>query len=258
MSLTLSPAVGMSIVNIANRIVGSLGFRVTRNPNPNRFQAIERTLRLMAGRGFSPTEIIDAGANVGDWTRMARTVFPRSIFHLIEPQSGCAPILQGMVNDSPQISFYQIALTRPGRRQVSMAGCGDSHRGTGAWVVAAEEESLAESVYDATTLDELFADRLRTPLFLKLDLEGHELAALEGAAALLTRAEAILTEVLFFDVGNVARPLFSDLLSFLSASGFDLYDIASLSSRPRDGRLRLGDVVFVRRDSPLSEDRHWE
>jgi FkbM family methyltransferase len=245
-------------INIANKVLASLGLRVSRNVPPNRFQAMEQSLRLAAKRGFAPLDVIDAGANVGDWTRMARTVFPAATFHMIEPQSGCAPILSALASSTPNVRFHQVAVTQPGQRQVSMAGGGDSHRGTGAWILKEGEATAAESVCEATTLDELFGNELRTPLFLKLDLEGHELAALSGAESLLTQVEAILTEVLFFDVNNGGRPLFSDLLSFLAQRGFDLYDIASLSGRPRDNRLRLGDALFVRRDSPLSRDRSWE
>jgi len=248
----------MSILNIANRFFGSLGIRVTRNARANRFQAMEETLQLMATRGFAPAEIIDAGANVGDWTRMARRVFPTAAFHMIEPQAGCAPLLESMSNDSPGIRFYRTAVTRPGRREVAMTGGGSAQRGTGAWVVAEGEEAIAQSLSEATTLDELFGDRLRTPIFLKLDLEGHELQALEGARALLSRVEAILTEVSFFDIHDTGRPLFSDVLAFLKDRQFDLYDIASLSGRPRDERLRLGDAVFVRKNSLLSRDRAWE
>jgi len=185
-------------------------------------------------------------------------VFPAATFHMIEPQAGCAEILESMVKSSPQIRFYRTAVTRPGRRSVVMTGGGELQRGTGAWVVAEGENSIGESVSEATTLDELFGERLRTPIFLKLDLEGHELAALEGARALLTRVEAILTEVSFFDIHDAGRPLFSDVLAFLRDRSFDLYDISSLSGRPRDNRLCLGDAVFVRRDSPLCGDRSWE
>jgi FkbM family methyltransferase len=248
----------MSMLNIANRLFVSLGIRVTRNARVNRFQATEETLRRMAARGFAPAEIIDAGANVGDWTRMARAVFPTATFHMIEPQAGCAPILESMSNDIPRIKYYRTVVTRPGRREVAITGGGTAQRGTGAWVVGEGEEAIAQSMSGATTLDELFGDRLQRPIFLKLDLEGHELQALAGARTLLSRTEAILAEVTFFDIYGLGRPLFSDVLAFLRDQQFELYDIASLSARPRDDRLRQGDAVFVRRDSALLGDRAWE
>jgi FkbM family methyltransferase len=248
----------MSLVNVASRILVSLGFRVTRSSHANRFEATEHTLRLMEQRGFAPAEIIDAGANVGAWTLMARTIFPRATIHMIEPQSGCAPNLEMLAKTHPQLRFYPTAVTRPGRRRVALAGSDGSRKGTGAWVVDEGKESPADQQCDATTVDELFGDRLRTPILLKLDLEGHELAALEGASSLLARAEVVLTEVSIFDVNDAGKPLLGDLLLFLRSRGFELYDIASLSARPRDGRLRQADAVFVRRDISLFGDRTWE
>ena len=38
-------------------------------------------------RGFSPKFVLDVGANQGNWTRMAKIVFPQAGFLLIDPQA---------------------------------------------------------------------------------------------------------------------------------------------------------------------------
>ena len=75
--------------------------------------------------------------------------------------------------------------------------------------------------------------------------------ALRGAAGLLERIEAIVCEVSFFDVNDAGRPRFGDVMTFLEARGFMLFDFASLHARLSDRRLWLGDAVFIRRGSPL-------
>jgi FkbM family methyltransferase len=213
---------------------------------------------MLRARGFEPSTIVDAGANVGDWTQIAREIFPAAMIHMIEPQRGCAPALESLASGSAQLHYHRLALTRPGRHQVTMRGGGDSKLGTGAWVSDDDETESPGTRVDATTLDELFTENPRGPILLKLDLEGHELAALEGGLKFLGHVEVVLTEVRFFDFFDEGKPVFADLLSFLRAASFELYDIASLSGRPRDQRLRLGDVVFVRRDSVLLTDLAWE
>jgi hypothetical protein len=133
--------------------------------------------------------------------------------------------------------------------------------GTGTFVGHAGEDLPDVKSWDvhATTFDELFADQI-TPedrVLLKLDLEGHELAALSGAARLLRSVEAVLTELSVFDIEGSGRPIYSDYVAFFAAAGFDLYEIAALSPRTRDMRLRQADVIFVRRDSPLLADNRW-
>ena len=48
--------------------------------------------------------------------------------------------------------------------------------------------------------------------------------------------------------------MFDDVMAFLQARGFALFDVASLGGRPRDQRLRVGDAIFIRRGSPLGQD----
>ena len=248
----------MSLATLANKVLGSLGVRVTRNAHANRFQAMEESLRAMARRGFAPGTIIDAGANVGEWTLMCRAIFPRAAYHMIEPQAGCASALRSITGESSDVHLHAVAVTRPGVQRVSMVGGGPSRSGTGAWVANPDDASVNAEACAATTLDELFGGELSKPVLLKLDLEGHELAALEGAEKLLRQVEVLLTETSMFDVNDSGRPLFFDVLVFLRNRGYELYDVASLSERPRDGRLRQADAVFVRRDSFLLGDRSWD
>ena len=67
-----------------------------------------------------------------------------------------------------------------------------------------------------------------------------------------------MTEVRFYDILRSGLPVFADMLRFLSERGFELYDVAMLGSRPSDGRMRIGDVVFVKHNSPLATNVEWE
>jgi hypothetical protein len=111
----------------------------------------------------------------------------------------------------------------------------------------------------ATTLDELFganvAPRERT--LLKLDLEGHELPALRGASQLLKHVEVLVTEAHVFAPAAWHRSVIGEIVAEVRQHGFELFDIASLSGRARDARLRMGDFVFVNKTSALLTDREW-
>jgi hypothetical protein len=94
-------------------------------------------------------------------------------------------------------------------------------------------------------------------VLLKLDLEGHEADALAGATTLLSRVEVLVTETQVYEIERNGNPTFADLMRVLGERGFVFYDVAALTSRGRDGRLRTGDVIFVRHGSALTSDNRW-
>jgi hypothetical protein len=130
---------------------------------------------------------------------------------------------------------------------------------TGARILHEAESGPDESWLPATTLDQLLADRVGADdrVLLKLDLEGHEIEALNGAEILLRRVEVLVTETQFYQVERNGDATFAELMAVLGALGFVFYDVAALASRPRDGRLRMGDVIFVRQGSALIGDDRW-
>jgi hypothetical protein len=140
-----------------------------------------------------------------------------------------------------------------------MTGAGPDGKGTGNRIVTSTTADATTEV-DATTLDELFADRVRPDdrALLKLDLEAHELMALRGASRLLAAVEVVVSEVQFCPINDNGLPTFTDLVLFLRECGFDLYDFASLLHRSRDMRLMQGDIVLVRRGTALLADRCWQ
>ena len=82
--------------------------------------------------------------------------------------------------------------------------------------------------------------------------------ALAGATALLSRVEVLVTETQIYEIDRNGQPhVFADLMRILSERGFVFYDVAALASRRRDGRLRTGDVIFVRSGSALTGDNRW-
>ncbi len=250
-------------MSLANRLLSPvfqfLGYRVTRLTPRNRFQAMDDSLGLMKSAGYSPRAVIDGGANRGQFARLVRSIFPDALVHLVEPQSDCAPDLVSLAAGAPDLyRFHRFALSSPGNDSVRMIGGGRSG-GTGNYVAFPGETDGDELVAPATTLDRLFPDGFAKGdrAFLKLDVEGHELEVLKGAETLLPRLEVLLLEVQFYEIERNGRPTFADVFLYLRERGFELWDIACLSPRPRDQRLRMGDVVFIACDSPLFNEAAW-
>lgn len=227
------------------------GYRVSSGP-ANRFDAMRPSLEHLRAAGFAPRAIVDVGAHVGEWARLARAIFPDARLHLVEPQPACAADLERVAEMLGRTRVHLVAATAPGVAAVPLIGAG-----TGAWIPRGGAGGGV--TVPAATLDALVQPALAPGdrALLKIDAEGHELDVLAGANDLLRSVEAILVETHVFDTDGVGNPVFGDVLIALRARGFELFDVASLSARPRDNRLRLGDFFFVARDSALARDRSW-
>ena len=75
--------------------------------------------------------------------------------------------------------------------------------------------------------------------------------ALRGAIKLLPVIEVIFSEVTF---RSDAIPVFRELANVLAEKGFEIYEIASIGGPIHAKRLESGDVIWVKRSSPLLQN----
>jgi FkbM family methyltransferase len=243
----------VSIRDIAKRLTALTPFRIVRSA-PNRFQSIGFSLRHLSRLGYEPKRIIDGGAHLGWFALEASAIFPTATVHMIDPQPACRAPLEALAAERSFL-FHPFALSAaPG---IAPMIC-DDVPATGAQLKGPSTIYSGETVdVEATTLDILFSSISKPSdrTLLKLDLQGHELVALEGASQILEFVEVAIVEVSF--IGHRHDVTMPGIMEFFFRNGFDLFDIASLSGRPRDNRLREGDLIFVRYGSPISADADW-
>ncbi len=236
------------------RLLARSGYRVSRGL-PNRLDGIDEHLLWLARQGYAPGAVIDGGANTGSFALAAHKAFPAAVIHMIEPQPACAPAL-GALAARHGFIVHPVALTAE-PKPVRMISDDVQMAETGTYIAWQDEEHLANIEAEGTTLDLLFGARftLADRVLLKLDLQGHEMLALKGAARFLASVELAIVESWLFP--SRGAPDMREMIDFFARQDFDLFDIAGLAGRPRDGRLRQADLVFVRRRTPLWLDQTW-
>jgi len=164
--------------------------------------------------------VLDVGAHTGEYALGARSALgPHAVLHCFEPHPETFAILHARVGQEPRTTCHRVALGDAPAMASLFSDAASSaftslHAGTfsvvGHWVTRDDEVQVR-------TLDEV-AEELglgRVDL-LKVDVEGHELAVLEGARKLLD-AGAIGAVQFEFGERNLASRSF--LLDFFQLLG---------------------------------------
>jgi FkbM family methyltransferase len=167
--------------------------------------------------------IIDGGANVGRWTQAMIGLCPgfqRII--MFEPQPACWPRLESLASE--RVLLQRCALSNESGKLKFWANANSElasfHRRTD----FGDEQKHVE--IDVTTLD-LFMDQHRLDFvdFVKLDLEGHETFALEGARNAI-ESRRIGSVSFEFGMANVnSRTFFIDFWEMFHRVGWRIYRI---------------------------------
>ena len=214
---------------------------------------LSHRLQNLRRAGFQPRRIIDAGAFEGEWTRSALAVFPEAEVLMIEPQEQRQPALAALAGQNRKLKFRRALIgATPGRVRFLVEGSNSRVIPPG-WDPPAG--SRIEEWQLETLADIARAEGFTDCDFLKLDLQGQELNALDGAGGMFGACEVILAEVSWLPIGEV--PLAHEVIARFVARGYRLYDVLGHNYRPLDGALWQTDFIFVRADSRLVANRNW-
>jgi FkbM family methyltransferase len=212
---------------------------------------MELGLTAMAERGFRPNTIVDVGAFEGEWSKLARRIWPSARTFMIEANVAKGSLLAEVAKQLDATVFCELLGAENGREvQFHLMESGSS--------VLAERSAVPRVVETRALrrLDSLLQD-IRPPALLKIDTQGYELAVLEGVSTKLAEFEAVLLEVAIIEI-NDGAPLLHEVVSFMKARGYIAYDILEIHRRPLDNALNQIDIVFIREQSTLiSDKRHF-
>ncbi len=96
---------------------------------------------------------------------------------------------------------------------------------------------------ECRTIDDLLSGTGKAVDFIKLDLEGGELAVLEGATKSIEGCMGFHVEVCFQSIRE-SQPLFGDVKNFLALRGIEFVDFVALIRWERDSFRGLGQAIF--------------
>lgn len=214
-------------------------------------------LSMLRELGFEPKNVLDIGANVGDWTREHMQLFPNAHFMMVDGWDHSDRWKDLLLSGRVESEVALLDETVHNVTWYATGATGDSIHKERTSVYSNNEGEVKQT----QTLDELLLKRkldTKEIGLLKMDVQGSELDVLRGAPKVLSDVEVILMELPFAGQYNRGAPSFAEYVSFLDASGFSPWDIPEhhrvnrvngRSSIGNEGYLIQIDFVFLRKTS---------
>lgn len=198
------------------------------------------------------TTIIDVGANVGNTVETYFYAFPSATIHAFEPDPETYSVLEQRFDTHPRVHCWCSAVSSQSHRESFFVNedAGTNSllpRPSGGRRYYNKRGVLRKEIeVTTTTLDEFCGDHGVASLdILKLDIQGGELLALQGAEGLLASqaVQVLYSEVQFTPLYEQA-PLFHDICAFLEPKGYSLYGLYD-HVVASNGQLRFADAIFI-------------
>ncbi len=243
--------------NIFRAILHARGYRL----EPIRTKATPDTLpsdpflaqqSIINRLGISEPTIFDVGANKGDTVALYRNLLPDSAFHCFEPFPETLKALHTRYDDDQRVTIIPKAVsTEPGTTSffVNQSAATNSllprpgESGRYYPETAKPKDEIQVQTIDLDSYcNQQSIDRIN---ILKLDIQGAELLALQGAKGLLCnhRIDLIYAEIQFVELYKDAAQ-FDGLWGMLRNYGYTLFDVYDLH-RSAGGHLLYGDALFL-------------
>ncbi|MFZ5426885.1 MAG: FkbM family methyltransferase [Thermodesulfobacteriota bacterium] len=204
-------------------------------------------LRLADAAGPGVRLVVDGGANKGRTVQRLLGLFPGAVVAAYEPQPRLARKLAKRFANSPAVRVRMAGLgAAPGKLMLNVL---ESHTCSSFLAPEAIREKHAGKPMGVAQVVEvevvrLDADLERAPEVIKLDLQGYELEALQGAEGMLGGVKAVLCEV-SFRMMYAGQPLCREVANWMEARGFRLEGLYSPWA-DGEGKLAAADALFTR------------
>jgi FkbM family methyltransferase len=196
--------------------------------------------------------IIDVGAYDGDTAAIYLRIFPDAIVHALEPDAENFAKLTESAASLRNIRPHRLAAgATDGPAVLHRNGNQQTHSllprpREGKRYYPENAGPTGTEIVPVVTLDSFCRDQaINFVDILKLDVQGAEVQALNGAAGLLAagRIAVVCSEVAFVPHYQ-GHPMLPDLWAFLARFGYSPYDMHACLYGT-DGQLRYADALFV-------------
>lgn len=210
-------------------------------------QLDRQVLRRLMSLGYQPQSVFDVGASNGGWSYYMKQVLQQTNFYLFEPLVDYCPTYQTLMTEMlavyPDFQLYPYALGDH-NGDVLVKIFADPAASTTLSLGEGAPVTRQVSVPMLTLDDARQKFGLPYPDILKIDIQGSELAVLQGAQQTLEQVGILFLECWLYRGYGPQTPLLMEIVQWLLPFNFRLWDITEPYRDP-DGTLTTLDCVFV-------------
>lgn len=193
--------------------------------------------------------IVDIGANRGQFALVSRHCFPQARIIAFEPLAVPADRFRGVLGHDPLVTLHPVAIgATSATATMHVAGEDDSSSLLPLTdlqqQLSGTREVSTETIQIEPLAARIRAEELKAPALLKIDVQGYELAVLEGCEPLLERFSHIYAECSFVELYK-GQPLATEIIDFLRAHQFELAGTYNVQYDAQ-GRAIQADLLFSR------------
>ena len=190
--------------------------------------------------------VLDCGANVGQMASGFRNAYPNAEIYSFEPVSAVFEALRSQSETLRVHPVHKAVGDRNGTTTINLTAGAEAHSLLGflegnpceKWTRVVGREQVGVCTLDRWC-EENQIDPRRVDI-LKLDVQGAELQALQGARKLLETTKVVYLEVSFVPIYKEG-PLFGEIDAFLSRCGYRRHAIY-----PSDQPCHWGDALYAK------------
>lgn len=195
--------------------------------------------------------IVDVGANRGQFALISRCHYPDARIISFEPLSEPVESFTRLFAQDHKVTLHNMALGSAAQEtEIHVSKHDDSSSllpisqlQDSTFPGTAEKETRSVKV---KRLDEIINKKdLLQPAFLKIDVQGFEIAVLQGCESMLSEFTCVYVECSFIELYK-GQSLAHEVISFLEKSGFILSGVFNLSYT-KQGFPIQGDFLFEKK-----------
>lgn len=201
-----------------------------------------------------PGAIFDIGAHHGETTAAYLKYFTQSVIYGFEPYPDSYYKLEMRFKDEKMVKMFQLAISN---RNGMVEFCSNVDSATNSLLSITDEAEKWLDLPDTiklkniinvkvTSIDEFcMKEGINQIMILKMDMQGGELLALEGAEKMLRNKAIYLiySELLFVPI-YIGQAEYYQVCTFLSKFGYKLFDMYNFVY-DKNGKLKWCDGLFV-------------